>query len=117
MYYYETALSPMHPKHLTTPERYGAGMAHTITFIVNVPSWSCCGLLWIIDYHGLSWTIMDYLGLSLIIIDSGLWWTMVDYHGLCTIMDYHGLMGLIMDYGPSWTIVDYSGTLWIIVGS
>ena len=71
------------------------------------------------DYR-LSWTIMDYHGLSwisLIIFDSGLWWTMVDYHGLWTIMDYHGLMGLIMDYGPSWTIVDYCGTLWIIVDS
>ena len=77
----------MHPKHLTTPERYGAGMAHTITFIVNVPSWSYCGLLWIIDYHGLSWIIMDYLGLSLIIFDSGLWW-------------------ITMDYGLSWIIMD-----------
>ena len=63
------------------------------------------------DHHGLSWIILDYLGLLLII------WTMVDYHGLWTIMDYHAVMGLIMDYGLSWTIVDYCGTLWIIVDS
>ena len=68
----------MHPKHLTTPERYGAGMAHTVTSIVHVLSWSYCGLLWIIDYHGLSWIIMDYLGLALIIMDYGPCWIITD---------------------------------------
>ena len=29
------------------------------------------------DYHGLSWIIVDYNGL----------WTMLDYHGLAWIMD------------------------------
>ena len=55
-------LQDMHPKPLTTPKRYGAGMAHNVTSIVHALSWSYCGLLWIIDYHGLSWIILDYLG-------------------------------------------------------
>ena len=46
------------------------------------------------DFHRLSWIIVDYNGL----------WNMVDYHGLWTIMEYRRLMGLIMDY----TIMDYS---------
>ena len=83
-------LQDMHPKHLTTPGRYGAGMAHTVTSIGHVLSWSYCGSLWITMDYRLSWTIMDYLGLSLIITDYGLGWTVVDYHGLWTIMDYHG---------------------------
>ena len=59
--------------------------------------------------------MMDYRGVSWIIVDYNRLWTMVDYHGLWTIMDYHGLKRLIMDYGLSWSIVDYCGTLWIIV--
>jgi hypothetical protein len=62
-------LPDMHPKHLTTPERYGAGMAHTATSIVHVLSWSYCGLLWITMDYRLSWTIMDYHGLSWIFVD------------------------------------------------
>ena len=40
-----------------------------------------CGLLWIIDCHGQSCIIMDYIGLSLI----------MNYNGLAWIMDFHGL--------------------------
>ena len=74
----------MHPKTLTTPERYGAGMAHTVASIGHVLS-TCYGeLLWItMDYRqafycGLSWIIVDYLGLSLIIIDYGPCWIIMD---------------------------------------
>ena len=71
----------MHPKTLTTPERYGAGMTHTVASIGHVLSCFYCGSLWItiIDYHGISWSIVDYLGLSLMMMDHGLWWIMMDY--------------------------------------
>ena len=85
-------LQDMLPKPLTTPERHGAGMAHTVASTSHVLYCSYCGT--IMDYPGLSWIIVDYDGL----------WTMVDYHGLSWIMDYHGLAwleGLIMDYGLS----------------
>ena len=78
----------MHPKNLTTPEKYVAGMAHTVASIGHGLSCSYCGLLWI---------AMDYR----------LSWTMMDYHGLSLIMGYSGLSWIIMDYGPSWTIVDF----------
>ena len=48
------------------------------------------------DYR-LSWTIMDYHGLSWIIVDDNGLWTMLDYHGLARIMDYR----------LSWTVMDY----------
>ena len=83
-------LPDMHPKPVTTPKRYGAGMAHTVASIGVVLSCSYCRLLWItmiIDYHGLSWIILDYLRLSLIAMDYGMWW-------------------IIMDYGLSWNIID-----------
>ena len=82
-------LQDMRPKPLTTPKRYGAGMAHTIASIGHVLSCCYCELLWMTMDYRLSWTIMDY----------------------------RAVMGLIMDYGLSWTIVDYCGTLWIIVDS
>ena len=66
-------LQEVHPKLLTTPKRYGAGMAHTVASIGHVLSCLYCGLLWIIDYHEISWSIVDYLGLSLMIMDHGLW--------------------------------------------
>ena len=103
-------LQDMHPKHLTKPERYGAGMAHTATSIVHVLSWSYHGLLRITMDYRLSWTIMEYRGVFWIIVDyNGLWtggssWIIMDYHGLWTSMDYCRLMGLIIDY----TIMDYS---------
>ena len=84
-------LPDMHPKPVTTPKRYGAGMVHTIASIGHVLSCSCCGLLWIAMDYQLSWTIMDCHGLSWIIVDYNGLWTMLDYHGLAWIMDYHGL--------------------------
>ena len=81
-------LQDIHPKPMTIPKRYGAGMAHTVASIGHVLSCSYCRLLWIIGYHALSWTIVDYLGLSLIIMDYGL----VDHHGLSWIIDQHGLL-------------------------
>ena len=80
-------LPDMHPKPVTTPKRYGAGMAHTVASIGHVLSCSYCRLLWITMDYRLSWTFMDYLGLSLITMDYGIWW-------------------IIMDYGLSWNIVD-----------
>ena len=61
------------------------------------------------DYRGVSWIIVDYNGL----------WTMVDYHGLWTIKDYHGLkwhgLQAIMEYcGLLWHIMDCRGLLWIL---
>ena len=82
-------LQDMHPKPLTTPKRCGAGMVHTVASIGHLLYYSYCGLWWItmiIEYHGLSWIIQDYLGLVYIIMDYGLWW-------------------IIMDYGLSWIIV------------
>ena len=86
-------LPDIHPKPLTTPKRYGAGMAHTVASIGHVLSCSYYRLLWIIDYHGLSCNIVDYLGLSMIIMDYGLRW----------IMDCHGLSWInwVMDDGLS----------------
>ena len=107
-------LQDMHPKPMTTPKRYGAGMAHTVASIGHVLSCCYCELLWITMDYRLSWTMMDYRGVSWIIVDYNGLWTMVSYHGLWTIMDYHGLKGLIMDYGLSGSIVDYCDTLWII---
>ena len=58
----------MHPKTLTTPERYGAGIAHTVASIGHVLSCFYCGLLWITMDYRLSWTsgllrhIVDYCG-------------------------------------------------------
>ena len=68
----------MHPKTLTTPERYGAGMAHTVASIGHVLSCSYCGFFLITMDYRLSWAIMDYRGLS---------WIMVDYNELRTMVD------------------------------
>ena len=54
-------LQDMRPKPLTTPKWYGAGMAHTVASIGHVLSCCYCELLWIIDYHGLSWIIVVYI--------------------------------------------------------
>ena len=56
-------LPDMHPKPLTTPKRYGAGIAHTVASIGYVLSFSDCRLLWITMDYRLSWAIMDYRGL------------------------------------------------------
>ena len=80
-------LQDMLPKPLTTPERHGAGMAHTVASIGYVLSSYNFGLLRIIDYHRQSWIIVDYLELLLITIDYGSWRIIMDYHGLWTIMD------------------------------
>ena len=71
-------LQEVHPKPLTTPKRYGAGMANTVASIGHVLYCSYCGLLWIAMDYRLSWAIMDYRGLS---------WIMVDYNGLRTMVD------------------------------
>ena len=109
-------LQEVHPKPVTTPKRYGAGMAHTVASIGHLLYYSYCGLWWITMDYRVSWTIMDYPGLSWIIIHYNGLWTMVDYHGLWVIMDYRALMGLIMEYGLSWTIEDYCGTSRIYYG-
>ena len=75
-------LQEVHPKPLTTPKRYGAGMAHTVASIGHVLSCCYCELLRITVDYRLSWTIMDYRGVYLIIFDYNGLWTMVDYHGL-----------------------------------
>ena len=72
-------LQDMHPKPLTTPKRCGAGMADTVASIGHVLSSYYCGLLRIIDYHRLSWIIVDYLELLLITIDYGSWRIIMDY--------------------------------------
>ena len=86
----------MHPKNLTTPEKYGAGMAHTVASIGHVLSCCYCELLWITMDYRLSWTMMEYRGVSWIIVDyDGL---IMDYGELPWIMDYHGLSWIILDY-------------------
>ena len=62
-------LQDMRPKPLTTPKRYGAGMAHTVASIGHVLSWSYHGLFLITMDYRLSWAIVDYCGLSWIMID------------------------------------------------
>ena len=42
-HHHRHGLQAMHPKPLTTPERYGAGMAHTVASIGHVLSCSYCG--------------------------------------------------------------------------
>ena len=86
-------LPDMHPKPLTTSKKYGAGMAHTVASIGHVLSCSYCRLLWITVDYRLSWTIMEYRGLS---------WISVDCNGLWTGES----SWIIMDYGPAWIIVD-----------
>ena len=66
-------LPDMHPKPVTTPKRYGAGMAHTVASIGHVLSCCYCELLWITMDYRLSWTMMEYRGVS---------WIIVDYDGL-----------------------------------
>ena len=109
-------LQEVHPKPVTTPKRYGAGMAHTVASIGHLLYYSYCGLWWITMDYQVSWIIMDYPGLSWIIVHYNGLWTMADYHGLWIMMDYRVLMGLIMDYGLSWTIEDYCGTSRIYYG-
>ena len=57
-HHHRHGLQDMHPKPLTTPERYGAGMAHTVASIGHVLSCSYYRLLWITVDYRLSWTIM-----------------------------------------------------------
>ena len=71
-------LQDIHPKPMTIPKRYGAGMAHTVASIGHVLSCSYCGLFLITMDCRLSWAIMDYRGLS---------WIMVDYNELRTMVD------------------------------
>ena len=54
---------------MTTLKGYGAGMAHTIASIGHVLSWSYHGLFLITMDYRLSWAIVDYCGLSWIMID------------------------------------------------
>ena len=120
---------------LTTPKRYGAGMAHTVVSIgfIDYCRLSCTAWRITVDYwYGLSWAIMDYCGfwtimvLSLIldyhcnIVDSGLSWYMMDCRGLWTIMHYTLswiIVGYLIfsQYHGWWIIVDYPGLAWIIV--
>ena len=62
-------LQDIHPKPMTTLKGYGAGMAHTVASIGHVLSWSYHGLFLITMDYGLSWAIVDYCGLSWIMID------------------------------------------------
>ena len=64
----------------------------------------------IVDYcdPGLSWTIMDSHGLSLMI---------VDYYGLSWNVDYRCLSWIMDCPAPSWLIADYCGLLWITMNS
>ena len=80
-------LQEVHPKPLTTPKRYGAGMAHTVASIGHLLYYSYCGLWWITMNYRVSWTIQDYLGLLYIIMDYGLWWIIMDY-GLSWIIEH-----------------------------
>ena len=80
-------LQEVHPKPVTTPKRYGAGMVHPVASIGHLLYYSYCGLWWITMDYRVSWTIMDYHGLSWIIVDCNGLWTMLDYHGLAWIMD------------------------------
>ena len=109
-------LQDMRPKPLTTPKRYGAGMAHTV--IGHVLSCCYCKLLWItIDYR-LSWTMMDYRGVSWIIVDYNGLWTMVhtmDYGLSKIIMDSNGLSWITGCHGVLWIIVAHYGLSWIIM--
>jgi hypothetical protein len=84
-------LQDIHPKHMTIPKRYGAGMAHTVASIGHVLSCSYCGLFLITMDYRLSWIFVDYLGLWLIIMDYGLWWISMDYGLSYIILDYWGL--------------------------
>ena len=85
-------LQDMHPKPMTKPKRYGAGMAHTVASIGHVLSCCYCELLWITMDYRLSWTMMEYRGVSWIIVDyDGL---IMDYGELPWIMDYHGFLNM-----------------------
>ena len=105
----------MHPKPLTTPKRYGAGMAHTVVSIgfIDYCRLSCTAWRITVDYwYGLSWAIMDYCGFWTIMVLS----LILDYH--CNIVD-SGLSWYIMDYRGLWTIMhylelSYPGLLWVI---
>ena len=77
----------------------------------------CCGLLWTIDYHGISWSIMEYCGLLLMIMDYGLWWIIMEYGLSWIIVDEWGLSWVMdyMDYcGLLWHSVDYHELSWIL---
>ena len=81
-------LEDMRLRPLTTPKRYGAGMAHTVVSIGFIDYRAQHeGLPWITDADALAWIVMDY----------GLSWT---------VMDYHGLLMIVMDYGLLWIIMD-----------
>ena len=72
---------------------------------------------WIMDYHGLLWIIVVHCGLSWILEYAPPWnrpWSIVDYLGLSLMIMDHGLWRIMMDYGLSWIIVDKWGFLWIM---
>ena len=94
-------LEDMRLRPLTTPKRYGAGMAHTVVSIG------------FIDYCRLSCTAWR------ITVDYWCWWTSMDCHGLWPFMGYYGLLwildhGSIVDSGLSWYMMDCRG-LWTIM--
>ena len=111
----------MHPKPLTTPNRYGAGMAHTTVSIgfINYCRLSCTVWRITVDY-GPWWTIMDCHGRWTIMCYYGFLW-ILDDHDLINILEYHGIImnsgqsWYIMDYRGLWTIMDYLGLSWTIV--
>ena len=121
-------LEDMRLRPLTTPKRYGAGMAHTVVSIGFIDYCRLSSTAWriTVDYwYGLSWAIMDYCGFWTVMVYDGLPWTM-DYHALFGITlswiivgylifsQYHGWW-IIVDYpGLAWIVVDYCASLWII---
>ena len=62
-------LQNIHPKPMTTLKGYGEGMAHTVASICHLLSWSYQELFLITMDYRLSWAIMDYCGLSWIMVD------------------------------------------------
>ena len=62
-------LQNIHPKPMTTLKGYGAGMVHTVASICHLLSWSYQELFLITMDYRLSWAIMDYCGLSWIMVD------------------------------------------------
>ena len=60
--------------------------------------------------RGLSWTIVDYHGLPLMLMDYGLSRVNVAYPGLAWIsIDYYGSSWILTEYGLSLVAVDYHG--------
>ena len=60
--------------------------------------------------RGLSWTIVDYHGLPLMLMDYGQSRVNVAYPGLAWIsIDYYGSSWILTEYGLSLVAVDYHG--------